>query len=262
MSEPILMDAFEGWASGYGIFDKIMAVTTMPWAEDENATSDILDFEYFCNHSGAKFCSPLVKYLLEDGVVPSNKREKIAKIIVAKYLVPWTKLWATNELVYSPINNYDMSETRNLIGHQEGTETTDRDETETGTDTLTHGLVDTTEHGRTSDEVTYRYGMNNVVPQTKPSDEYTFEEGGETTVTKSGDDVQTKDLAKTDDATVTTDQDTSETEFTHRIGNIGVTTNQRLIQEERNLWIWNFFDQVFKDVDRELTLAISDPCRV
>lgn len=262
MSEPILMDAFEGWASGYGIFDKIMVAAEMPWADDENATSDILDFEYFCNHSGAKFCSPLVKYLLEDGIVPSNKREIIAKIIVAKYLVPWTKLWATNEQAYTPINNYDMTETRNLSASASGSEITDKDETDTGTDTLTHGLVNSTEHGKTSDEVTYRYGMNNVTRKEKPADEYTYEEGGKTTNTQSGDDVQTKDLVHTDDTTVTTSNAKQEVETLHRVGNIGVTTNQRLIQEERNLWIWNFFDQVFKDVDRELTLAISDPCRV
>ena len=262
MSEPILIDAFDGWASGYGIFDKIMAVTTMPWSTDQNVTSEILDLEYFGNRSGAKFCSPLVKYFLDEGVVPSTKREKIARIIVAKYLTPWTKLWATTTQVYSPINNYDMTELRNLSATESGSEITDRDESDTGTDTLTHGLVDTTAHGRTSDEVTYRYGMNNVTPRTKASDEYTSTEGGQTVVTKSGDDVQTKNLAHTDDTTVTTSNATSEAETIHRVGNIGVTTNQKMLQEERNLWLWNYFEQIFKDLDRELALAISDPCRV
>ena len=262
MTEPILLDAFDGWATGTGIFDKIMAVTTMPWATDSNATSDILDLEYFGNRSGAKFCSPLVKYLLVDGVVPSASREKLAKILVAKYFTPWTKLWATTTQNYSPINNYDMTETRNLASNLSGSEITDKDETDTGTDTLTHGLVNSTEHGKTSDEVTYRYGMNNVTPKEKPSDEYTYEEGGETTTTQSGDDVQTKDLVHTDDTTVTTSSAKQEIETLHRIGNIGVTTNQKMLQEERNLWLWNYFEQIFKDIDKELALAISDPCRV
>lgn len=261
--EPIIREVFKDWATGAGIFDKIVSIDTMPWADDENVTSAILDMEYFGNHSGGRFCSPLVKYLInDDGYVPEAGRLALAKIIVAKYLQPWTRLWMTNVVAYSPINNYDMTETRNLTVAEDESVVTDRDETNTGTDTLTHGLVDETTHGKTLDEVTYQYGMNNTVRQDKPSDEFTSEEGGTTTVEQTGDDVQTKDLASTEDTTVTKDNDRLESEVTHRIGNIGVTTNQKLIQEERNLWLWNFFNHVFKDIDNELTLAISDPCRV
>ena len=43
----------------------------------------------------------------------------------------------------------------------------------------------------------------------------------------------------------------------HRTGNIGVTTSQQLIESERNLWIWNFFnDVVFPDIDRVLTIQM------
>lgn len=263
MSEPILRDVFEDWADGSGIFDKMATLETMPWASDSNATADVLDFEYFGNRSGAKFCSPLVKYYIgDDGAITEAGRTKLAKIIVAKYLKPWNRLWLTNVVDYSPINNYDMTETRNLIAAEDESTTTDRDETHTGTDTLTHGLVNETAHGKTSDEVDYRYGMNNSVQREKPSDEFTVEEGGTTTLSQTGDDVQTKNLTDTEDFTVTKDNDRSETEVTHKIGNIGVTTNQKLVQEERNLWLWNFFDKVFEDIDKELTLAISDPCRV
>lgn len=261
--EPIIREVFKDWATGNGIFDKITALDTMPWADDTNVTAELLDIEYFGNHSGGRFCSPLVKYLInDDGYVPEAGRITLAKIIVAKYLKPWNRLWLTNVAAYSPINNYDMTETRNLTVAEDVSVVTDRDETNTGTDTLTHGLVDETTHGKTTDEVTYRYGMNNTTLQEKPSDEFTSEEGGTTTISKTGDDVQTKDLASTEDTTVTTDNDRLESEVTHRIGNIGVTTNQKLIQEERNLWLWNFFNQVFKDIDNELTLAFSDPCRV
>lgn len=261
--EPTIREAFKDWATGSGIFDEIMTLAVMPWASDSNATADILDLEYFGNHSGGKYCSPLVKFLInDDGYIPDAGRTTLAKIIVAKYLQPWTRLWMTNVVAYSPINNYDMTETRNLSAEVDETVVTDKDETNTGTDTLTHGLVDETTHGKTTDEVTYRYGMNNVERKEKPADEFTSEEGGTTTVEQTGDDVQTKDLASTEDSTVTTDNNRTENETTHRIGNIGVTTNQKLIQEERNLWLWNFFNHVFKDIDNELTLAISDPCRV
>ena len=42
-----------------------------------------------------------------------------------------------------------------------------------------------------------------------------------------------------------------------RSGNIGVTTSQQMIQSERDLWLWNFFqDVVFKDISKVLTLSI------
>ena len=53
-----------------------------------------------------------------------------------------------------------------------------------------------------------------------------------------------------------------EVETTARSGNIGVTTTQAMLESERNLWMWNFFDQVYKDVDSVLAIAFYDVCRV
>lgn len=42
-----------------------------------------------------------------------------------------------------------------------------------------------------------------------------------------------------------------------RSGNIGVTTSQQMLQAERELWEWNFFEQVvYPDIDRILTIQI------
>lgn len=41
-----------------------------------------------------------------------------------------------------------------------------------------------------------------------------------------------------------------------RSGNIGVTTSQQLLQSEIELWEWNFFNQVFTDIDSTLCLLI------
>ena len=41
-----------------------------------------------------------------------------------------------------------------------------------------------------------------------------------------------------------------------RSGNIGVTTTQQMMQSEIELWQWNFFESVFKDIDSILTLSI------
>lgn len=261
--EPILRDVFSGWESGTGLFSFLAAQTTMPWANAENVDNSVLDIAYFGNHSGGKFCAPLVKLLInDDGVVPDAARITIAKILISKYLTNWNNLWETNVAVYSPIHNYDMYEERDLATTDDNVETTDGELSRTGTEGLTHGMVETTQHGRTEDNVNYKYGLNTTVYQQNRSDENVSTEGGTTTTTDSGTDTTTRNLVDSTDQTVTEDNEGTEHEETHRYGNIGVTTTQKLLQEERNLWLWNFFDEVFNDLDKELALAFHDPCRV
>lgn len=261
--EPILRDVFDGWELGTGLFSFLAAQGTMPWANAENVDNSVLDIAYFGNHSGGKFCAPLVKLLINDeGVIPTAARVTIAKILISKYLNNWNHLWETNVAVYSPIHNYDMHEERDLATTDDNVETTDGELSRTGTEGLTHGMVESTQHGRTEDNVNYKYGLNTTVYQQNRSDENVSTEGGTTTTTDSGTDTTTRNLVDSTDQKVTEDNEGTEHEETHRYGNIGVTTTQKLLQEERNLWLWNFFDEVFNDLDKELALAFHDPCRV
>lgn len=261
--EPILRDAFTGWESGTGIFNAITSQATMPWADDENVDSTTLDIAYFGNHSGGKFCAPIVKLLVnDDGVLPLQARTAIARIIIAKYLNNWNKLWATNVAVYSPIHNYDMYEERDLATTDDNVETVEDETSHTGTDTTQYGRVQSTQHGRTTDEINYQYGLNTEVYEQDRSDQTQVEEGGTTVVTNSGSDINTPNLVDSTDKSTVQDNEGTEHEEIHRYGNIGVTTSQKLLEEERNLWRWNFFDEVFRDLDKELTLKFHDPCRV
>lgn len=67
-------------------------------------------------------------------------------------------------------------------------------------------------------------------------------------------DTETKDLT---DKHTGNEQSTGKVEHTlHRHGNIGVTTSQQMIEAERELWKWYFFDVVFADVDKFLTISV------
>lgn len=237
--EPILRDVFSGWESGTGLFSFLASQTTLPWANAENVDNSVLDVAYFGNHSGGKFCSPLVKLLINDeGVIPSEARVMIAKILISKYLNNWNHLWETNVAVYTPIHNYDMTENRNLRTADSMAEKADS----VGNDTINHG--------RTQTEMDYKYGLNTDTENPRPSDKIHTSEGGSTVTNSSGTDNRNRVDAGEEEETI------------HRAGNIGVTTTQKLIQEERDLWLWNFFDQVFNDLDMELALLFHDPCRV
>lgn len=238
-SMPLLRDVFADWKSDDGIFDAIAEVAgdLLPWADA--ADSEYLNFDYFGNHSGAKYPAPVVMLLLDDDEELSDSaRLKLASIIWAKFREPWSHLWQTNEISYNPIHNYNMSDVRTLIRG-------DSDSRVSGTESS-----QSTEHGKTDDTIEYVYGLNNTDEDGKKSDRMHSEEGGETAVSYED--------ARSSSGVAARE----ETETTQRSGNIGVTTTQQMMESERNLWLWNFFDQVYKDIDTVLSLPIYDPCRV
>ena len=260
---PINRDVFAGWEAGDGIFQYLTEVAIMPWSENALADSETLDLEYFGNHSGSKLCTPLVvRQLNSDGELPSAARRRIAKIIAAKYLPAWNALWRTNTAEYNPIHNYDMTETRRTKTSGSKAETGIDSIHDVSSDTKEYGKVETTEHGRTSDSTLYKYGLNTEALNPKPSDAESLQEGGETVLTNSGSDEGTRDSQRNSTTNLNSVEASAEDEELRRFGNIGVTTTQQMLKAERDLWKWNFFEQIFKDLDNELCLSVHDICRV
>ena len=71
------------------------ASVRVPW--EGYVDSYTLDMEYLLNHSGGKFCSPVIKSLLarggsyvnEDGTLSTQSVNLLASIIVGKYKENW-----------------------------------------------------------------------------------------------------------------------------------------------------------------------------
>jgi len=235
---PLLREAFIDWKIGYGIFDALEKLgVDMPWKD--KADSITLDIEYFGNRSGGKFVAPVIMNLLGDEVeLTESDRILLARIIWTKFGEPWKHLWDTNVVAYNPIHNYDMTDRRELAKGES--------ETKVG-----HGSsVDTTTHGKgitTQDNVA---GLNNTNNKGKLADTTVSTESGTTKVDGVND--------RKDDAV----RASNEVETTTRAGNIGVTTTQQMLSAEREVWLWNFFDQVYRDIDSVLSLPIYDPCRI
>lgn len=204
-----------------------------------------LDIEYIGNISGDKIISPLLKRLYDNDSL--TYRSSIAKNVIRLYLDRWKKLYATLILDYNPIENYNMTEvldlddstiygktetlTNNLSHGKTGTETTAPNLTRT-TDNKIHGFNSST--GVSADEQTESTTGNSILTHNTTD----TDTGTETTV-NSGSDTYTRDHTLT------------------RSGNIGVTTSQQMIESERELWLWSYFyDVVFPDVDRVLTIPI------
>lgn len=235
---PILREAFDTWDRGGGIFAALEETfEDLPWAG--SADSIVLDFEYFGNRSGGKFCSPAVIHLLgEGGVLFDDAKVMLATIIWTKFKQPWMRLWETNVISYNPIHNYNMTDQREL----------DRGESESRA--VADSSVDTTTHGKTNEVTENVAGINNTDKKGKLANVSLSQEGGTTTSENNNE--------RKDDAV----KALNEHETINRSGNIGVTTTQQMLSSERELWVWNFFDQVYKDIDTVLSLPIYDPCRI
>lgn len=235
----------------------------VPWLEDEDVDYSALDMGYIYNRSGSKFVSPLVRNILGDSEkLTVQEMQSLCIYILTKYVKNWTRLWETMTAEYNPIHNYNMTETRNTQLTENKTRTTDGTITHTGTDTMEYDSAETVTHGKTTDELDKVYAFNAGVGEARPTDEYHTEDGGTTETAKTGSDTNTKDLTDTTDETVTDNKGARESETINRSGNIGVTTTQKMIEEDRKIWLWNYFEHIFADIDRELTIAVYDPCRV
>lgn len=256
-----LNDVFPDWLSGDGIF-AVLQTFPVPWADDDISTA--LDLEYHGNHSGEKIVSPLVRKICSGEVLTNSEKIALATSIIAIYGSNWEKQWETLSLVYDPIENYSMTETMTddeTITEYGKTETrTDNlNHAKTGTETVTPNTTETTTPNLTTSAENTTHGFNST--DGVPTDEQTETATGTNTVTRTGTEQTSYNTSDTDTGTQThansgTDTQTRNYEL-KRSGNIGVTTSQQMIQSERNLWVWNFFNNViFPDIDRALTIQV------
>lgn len=217
----ILREAFPEWKENKGIFEYFQ---DPPWQQAMSSVQ--LNLEYFGNISGSKKVSPLVKQMMIDGVLDDSSRQALALLLSAKFRVNWTKLWETEVSEYNPVHNYNMTEESERHGNTAGL----------------NNLTDETNHGRTLHTKMSHWGFNSQ--DSNPADETTSDEGGKTTVNHTGD--------------VTSNSD--ENSNLHRYGNIGVTTSQQMVEAERNVRMWNYFNSVYRDIDSVLAIRMYDMC--
>ena len=174
----------------------------------------------------------------------------VVERITRKYSKKWLDLWETMFYDYEPLWNYDMTETL----------TDDVKEFE-------HGHVITLENGKKmtrSGSVTNTPGTTYTETQSikgLDSTNWTESDKSVSAPSGSGDVTNYTNLADTASGTDTTRNQGTDTETRNytltRTGNIGVTTSMELIQKQRQVVMFNYFDQVvFPDIDKEIALKV------
>ena len=139
----------------------------------------------------------------------------------------WQKLWNTTQLEYNPIWNVDGTvnekETRDLAG----------------TDNSVRNVKDNVETDSTLEHDVMGYNVSSGYQHESKDTHHTETEG----TTK-----DTEDRNRTDTGTIERE--------TRRTGNIGVTTTQQMIREEREVALFNMYDQIVKDFKRRFCVMV------
>lgn len=239
-----LRDYFPNYLTTEALFTQ-MSVLGAPWSSE---VGQDMDDAYFTMYSGIKNPSEFVKIHLNPDSDIANALT-IARIIYGIYGQNWTKLWEAFQSKYVPLDNYNIQETtdRNANNDRTINKISTSDNTTDETLTVTYGQqVDST---GTAQSYTYGFNSTEKVP-TAEQDEVGRE------VNSGSDDTATKATqnSKTVDDTTDMDEETEHIQRT-RQGNVGQNTYQELLRQEFDLWKWNFFIQVFNDVDKFLVLS-------
>lgn len=259
------------------------------WIPDATIASR-LDMLYF-SRSGDKYASPLVSHYITDNELSESSRDSIIDAMYDMYSQNWEALWKAVNTDYAPLENYDRTTTITESNTRGNTTTVDYEHTDTDTGMLKRDSTSTDtgtlkRDSTSADTGTLKTDNTNATDAT--SNIYAFDSTSATpansaTNTATGSSTDTHDLTTTttdtethDLTTTTADTDTHNLTFkrastethdnnvnennTHNEkvhGNIGVTTSQQMLESEFDLRArYNFYERVFKDIDKCLTLEI------
>lgn len=143
-----------------------------------------------------------------------------------KQLPVWNKLQATVNLEYNPIYNKD--------GYYEETESTERENSNSTTDSLTAAVTDA--------------GTN--LNQVSAFNSSTFENREKDTLNN------TRNETQTNTGTSSGTESGEVTRSRHEYGNIGVTTTQQMINEEREVVKFNMVNYIIEDFKQRFCILV------
>ena len=149
----------------------------------------------------------------------------------ATRLPVWNHLWATTQYEYNPIENYDRTEEGTDTDTHSGTDENENTLTRSGADTVTD-TPDTTHYEAAYDSAPVG-DSDGLTPVSREGGEYVSEKAF--------------DSSDTNEGSYTYGHEITREHELHVHGNIGTVTAQKMIQEEREIAKFNFYDIMIQD---------------
>lgn len=158
----------------------------------------------------------------------------------------WTKLEATLHYEYNPIHNYDRTEERQS-GIRRKTQTNQNRDFESGEDIK---VSESSTDNNNSDTTTQKAGYDG---QRLVTSERVTEDR---TLVHSADNSSSDDIKSTDTLDRDEDETVNEAAFLRNYGNIGVTSTQQLIEQERQISEFDIVQYIVDDFKSELCILV------
>lgn len=206
------------------IFNQLVTKTDLNDFINSNNV-DTLNQDYYLSHSGDKYISPFVEKLFNAGKTASEISSYVATICYNRFGEKWKKIYDALLTEYNPLENYSMEETR----------------TPNLTDSDTENVGTSISSNRTTNANSKYKGFNADAPVT-----ITTTDGSENSSTTG---------TKLANETTRTSTHTG-TEKLTRAGNIGVTTSQMMLDSEFKVRQYDFYKELYNDIDSVMCLMI------
>ena len=148
----------------------------------------------------------------------------------------WKRMCAALQAEYNPIENYDRTE------EHEETERENSSGNTTGSDTTTEnssGTIEGTEENKVS-----AFDSNTYQPKNSVSSNTSSSSNGESRVNRTIEESGNRDVARTNNI--------------RAHGNIGVTTNQQMINDELELRMYNIYKTIAMEFENEFTIPVYE----
>lgn len=165
----------------------------------------------------------------------------------------WERLLSTTTYEYNPINNYDRTETITESIDRTGTDSTQSTVTHTGTDSTqtnasaAHTGTVQTAGNYTDTESNTAFNSDTFADASKLTHAGTTTDTNNLTDTTSGTGTRTLNLSDSNAGTRTLNLNDSTEKEIHAVGNIGITTTQQMIEQERDVVRFDIYQEILYD---------------
>lgn len=238
----------------------------------------------FISNWAERFVAPIIDVVREtthDGeMLSSEELTKLADIIKGMYSHKWDKIFAVALAEYDPLHNYYDELSEHVVYGEEkaGSKASSTSDSNTRTDNLSEVKTDTRQVAETrnlansgtdnTQNNVYGFNSSTAVGDRNSSGSNSGSETGTITTVNSGSITTGNTGTQTNVGSNTySESDGNETlgertrEYT-KSGNIGNISTQKLLNEELDLWKYNFILEMMRDVVEFITLPSYETPRL
>lgn len=240
--------------------------------------SSQLDILFISNWS-MRTAAPILRAIHRDTdttMLTISEMEELAGIINGMYKHKWDKMMQVAVMEYDPIHNFsdhlvetieydeEVDRTKSSSGSRSGTRTDNLSETITDARSIAENRNLASSGTNSNENGVYGFNSSNSVGATDSSGANSSTETGSITTTHSGNlttsntGTQTNSGSNTYSETGGDDTAGSKNREYTKTGNIGNISTQKLLNEELDLWKYNFICEMMHDVVKLISLPIYE----